>query len=239
MIIFSKKERCQMLVIVIRTLILYAAVTIAVRIMGKRQIGEMQPSELVVAIMISDLASVPMQSVDIPLLSGIIPVFTLIVAEVFAAFISLKSKAARRIITGEPSIVVYKGHINENELARQRFNLNDLLEQLRISGYPDISDVEAAVLETNGQLSVIPKTEARAATVGDLKNKQTKKEILPFMLISDGEINYSEMERSGKSKSWLMKQLKKNNIFSEKEVFLASLDGDDLFVQRKGEKDEK
>lgn len=223
-----------MLVVVIRTLILYASVTAAVRIMGKRQIGEMQPSELVVAIMISDLASVPMQAVDIPLLSGIIPVFTLIVAEVFAAFLSLKSKAIRRIITGEPSVVIRGGRIDEKELARQRFNLNDLLEQLRISGYPDISQVEIAVLETNGQLSIIPKAEARNVTVKDLKLKNAEKESIPFMLISDGKINKAELERSGKSEKWLNQELKKQKISSVKEVFVASLDENGkLFLQRK------
>ena len=205
-----------MIVVVIRTLILYAVVTISVRIMGKRQIGEMQPSELVVAIMISDLASVPMQAIEIPLLSGIIPVFTLIVAEVFMAVLSLKSKTARRIITGEPSIIIYNGHINEKELSRQRFNLNDLLEQLRISGYPDLSDVEVAVLETNGQLSIIPKAEARGVTVRDLRLENVLKESLPFMLISDGEINQSELKRSGKDEKWLKKELKKQKINSVK-----------------------
>ena len=223
-----------MLVVVIRTLILYASVTAAVRIMGKRQIGEMQPSELVVAIMISDLASVPMQAVDIPLLSGIIPVFTLIVAEVFAAFLSLKSKAIRRIIAGEPSVVIRGGRIDEKELVRQRFNLNDLLEQLRISGYPDISQVEIAVLETNGQLSIIPKAEARNVTVKDLNLKNAEKETIPFMLISDGKINKAELERSGKSEKWLNQELKKKKISSVKEVFVASLDEDGkLFLQKK------
>lgn len=223
-----------MLVVVIRTLILYASVTAAVRIMGKRQIGEMQPSELVVAIMISDLASVPMQAVDIPLLSGIIPVFTLIVAEVFAAFLSLKSKAIRRIIAGEPSVVIRGGRIDEKELVRQRFNLNDLLEQLRISGYPDISQVEIAVLETNGQLSIIPKAEARNVTVKDLNLKNAEKETIPFMLISDGKINKAELERSGKSEKWLNQELKKKKISSVKDVFVASLDEDGkLFLQKK------
>ena len=223
-----------MLVVVIRTLILYASVTAAVRIMGKRQIGEMQPSELVVAIMISDLASVPMQAVDIPMLSGIIPVFTLIVAEVFAAFLSLKSKAIRRIIAGEPSVVIRGGRIDEKELVRQRFNLNDLLEQLRISGYPDISQVEIAVLETNGQLSIIPKAEARNVTVKDLNLKNAEKETIPFMLISDGKINKAELERSGKSEKWLNQELKKKKISSVKDVFVASLDEDGkLFLQKK------
>lgn len=228
------------LILVIRTLILYATVVMSVRIMGKRQIGEMQPSELVVAIMISDLASVPMQSIDIPLVAGIIPVLTLIVGEVFMAFISLKSRRARRIITGEPSILIYDGHVNEKELGKQRFNLNDLLEQLRINGYPDISDVEAAILETNGQLSIIPKTEARPVTVGDMNLKKAVKEKLPFMLISDGEINSAELKRSGKSEKWLTEELKKRNINSYTEVFILSLDSEEgIFVQKKGETDKK
>ena len=150
-----------MIILVIRTLILYFVVIVSMRIMGKRQMGEMQPSELVVAIMISDLASVPMQTVDIPLISGIIPVLTLIVVEVLMSYVGLKSRFLRRIITGEPSVVIYDGHVNEKELRRLRFNLNDLLEQLRINNYSNIADVYVAVLETNGQLSIIPKTQKR------------------------------------------------------------------------------
>ncbi len=229
-----------MIVLLVRTLILYAIVVASVRIMGKRQIGEMQPSELVVAIMISDLASVPMQSVDIPIIAGIVPVLTLVVAEILMSFLSLKSKTARRIITGEPSIVIYNGHINEGELKRQRFNLNDLLEQLRINGYSDISDVEAAVLETNGQLSIIPKSKARPVNVSDLELKNVKKESLPFMLISDGVVNYNELKRSGKNEKWLKSELKNRGFYNYKDVFIASLDfSDGFFIQKKGEKDER
>lgn len=229
-----------MLVLMVRTLILYSIVVLSMRIMGKRQIGEMQPSELVVAIMISDLASVPMQSIDIPLLSGIIPVFTLIVAEVMMSFISLKSRTLRRLITGEPSIIIYNGHVNEQELEKLRFNTNDLLEQLRISGYPNIADVQVAVLETNGQLSIIPKAYARTVTVEDLKLEKPKKECLPYMLISDGELNHAELSRSGKSEEWLKKSLKKRGVSSYSEIFIASLDFEDgLFLQKKGEKDQK
>lgn len=193
------------------------------RVMGKRQIGEMQPSELVVAIMISDLASVPMQSIDIPLLSGIVPVLTLLVGEVTMSFICLKSRRARRYITGEPSIVVYKGHVNEGELERLRFNLNDLLEQLRIAGYADISEVQAAVLETNGQLSVLQKT----------KNGLTE---LPYLLVADGELNKNELARSGRNEKWLETKLGSN--FSD--IFLAMLNDDGtLYIQKKGEKDQK
>ena len=229
-----------MLVLMVRTLILYSIVVLSMRIMGKRQIGEMQPSELVVAIMISDLASVPMQSIDIPLLSGIIPVLTLIVAEVLMSFVSLKSRPLRRVITGEPSIIIYNGHVNEQELEKLRFNTNDLLEQLRISGYPNIADVEVAVLETNGQLSIIPKAYARTVTVEDLELKKPKRECLPYMLISDGELNRTELSRSGKTEEWFRKTLKKRGISSYSEIFIASLDFEDgLFLQKKGEKDQK
>ncbi len=223
-----------MLVLVIRTLILYGAVILSMRLMGKRQIGELQPSELVVAIMISDLASVPMQDIDIPLLSGIVPVFSLIVAEIAVSYLSLKSKTVRKIFSGSPSIVIYNGRIDERELERLRFHVNDLLEELRASNCCNIADIEAAVLETNGKLTVIPKTEARPVTVADLPLSEPKKEGLPCILISDGSLNLGELARSGHDRKWLSDELVLRGISSEKDVFLASLDSDgDLFIQRK------
>lgn len=228
-----------MLVFVARTLVIYFVVVVSMRVMGKRQIGEMQPSELVIAIMISDLASVPMQTIDIPLVAGIIPVLTLIVAEIIMSYAGLKSRFLRRIITGEPSVIIYDGHVNEKELRKLRFNLNDLLEQLRISNTPNIADVEVAVLETNGQLSIIPKKDARNVTVRDLKIKDAVTEMLPCMLISDGTLIKTELKRSGKSEEWLNKELKKRKVII-KDVFIASYDKNDgLFVQLKGEEDAK
>lgn len=229
-----------MLVLFFRTLILYAIVVLSVRIMGKRQIGEMQPSELVVAIMISDLASVPMQAIDIPLLSGVIPVLTLLVAEVTVSFLSLKSRIARRILTGRPSIIIYRGHLNEQEMRRLRFNMNDLQEQLRSNGYFNIADVEVAVLETNGMLSIIPKTHARTVTVGDMALKNVPKEGLPYTIIADGRLNHSELERSGKTKEWLLKELKKQKIEAIREVFYCVYDDNSgIQLQRKGQADQK
>lgn len=229
-----------MLVLVVRTLILYGVVIAAMRIMGKRQLGELQPSELVVAIMISDLASVPMQAIDIPLLSGIVPVLTLIVAEVFMSYMSLKSKRVRKFLSGEPSIVIYNGHINEGELARLRFNINDLLEELRLNNCHDVSDVEVAVLETSGKLSVIPKDSARGVTVEDLGLTDVRRDGLPCTLISDGTLNKHELGRSGKDIAWLERELKKRHIDGIENVFIASLDAEDeLYIQIKGEKDRK
>lgn len=147
--------------------------------MGKRQVGEMQPSELVVAIMISDLATIPMQEVGIPLFSGIIPIFTLIIMEILLSQFSLKNKKFRRMMTGKPSVIIHNGKLLEHEMKKQRFNTDDLNEQLRIQGYTGIRDIHFAILETNGQLSIIPKPKKQQSTVEDVekivKNKEKKK----------------------------------------------------------------
>lgn len=229
-----------MLVLVVRTLILYGMVILAMRIMGKRQLGELQPSELVVAIMISDLASVPMQAIDIPLLSGIVPVMTLIVAEVMMSYASLKSKKMRKFLSGEPSIVIYDGHINEGELARLRFNINDLLEELRLNGCHDVSDVAVAVIETSGKLSVISKDTARAVTVEDMKLNNVRHDGLPCTIVSDGTLNNYELLRADKDYTWFENEMKKRGISDIRDIFIASLDAEEeLFIQLKGEKDRK
>ncbi len=223
-----------MIIVVIRTLILYAVVITALRIMGKRQIGELQPSELVVAIMISDLATVPMESVDIPLLSGIIPVLTLIMAEVITSYLSLKSKLVRKFVVGQPSVVIYNGKINERELERLRFNLDDLLEELRLNGCHDISDVEVAVIETSGKLSVIPRDSARSVTVEDLQLTNVRHDGLPCTVIADGQLNEYELKRCGKTKDELYEELRKYGAETISEVFIASVDAEgELFVQLK------
>lgn len=224
------------MVLIIRTILLYSLVIISLRVMGKRQLGEMQPSELVVAIMISDLAAVPMQAIDIPLITGIIPVLTLIVAEVFMSYVSLKSSKLRKIISGEPSIIIYDGHINEGELERLRFNMNDLLEQLRINNYPNISDIDCAVMETNGKLSIIPKNSARPVTLSDM-NIESKQEKLQHLIMSDGKINLIELQKTGKTREWLSKELKKLKL-TEDDIFFAIYDANSgLITQKKGEKD--
>lgn len=224
------------MVLVIRTILLYFLVIVSLRIMGKRQIGEMQPSELVVAIMISDLAAVPMQAIDIPLITGIIPVLTLIVAEIVMSYISLKSRRLRKIISGEPSIIIYNGHVNEGELERLRFNMNDLLEQLRINNYSDISEVDCAVMETNGKLSIIPKSSAKNVTLGDI-NIKAEQERLQHLIMSDGKINKKELLTINKSEQWLQKEIKKKKLKKE-EVFFAIYDfNKGLIIQKKGEED--
>ncbi|MDR0931383.1 MAG: DUF421 domain-containing protein [Clostridiales bacterium] len=150
-----------MSVLFARTVILYVLVIIAMRIMGKRQIGELQPSELVVTIMISDLASIPMQTSGVPILAGVIPILTLVVAEIMLSFIALKFPKMRKVISGEISVVVHNGKINHNEMEKLRMNMDDLMEELRLANCPNVKDVQLAMVETNGKLSVQPKKSAQ------------------------------------------------------------------------------
>ncbi len=220
-----------MLVMILRSLLLYGLVMFSLRIMGKRQVGQLQPAELVIAILISDVASIPMQNTGVPLLSGVVPILGLLIAELVISYISLKSRRLRVAFSGSPSVMIHKGVIDEREMERQRFNIDDLLEELRVLGYPDVSQIEYAILETGGQISVIPKSVAKNVTVGDLKLKVTQ-ELLPFILISDGVVDEGELIRSGKTHEWLKKQLRQRHIESVKHVFLASLNGDGaLFIQ--------
>lgn len=222
-----------MIIVIIRTLILYFFVIVALRLMGKREIGQLQPFELVVIIMISELASIPSENVGIPLLSGIIPILVLLLTSVTLALVSLKSEQARAVICGTPSILVERGKILESELKKNRYSLTDLLEELRIKNVPNIADVEFAVLETNGQLSVFPKSQNRPATPKDL-NLKTGFEGLPLILVMDGFLNRKNLELVNKDLKWLKHELKKQKVDHLEDVLLASLDSsDNLFVQAK------
>lgn len=222
-----------MFIVLFRTIILYIIVVFIMRSMGKRQIGQLQPFELVIAIMVSQLASIPMQDTRIPLVHGIIPIITLLVLQVLISLLQLKSELARTLFCGKPSILITKGKIDIKQLKYNKFNLNDLLEEIRLKGYYNIEDIEYAILETSGQLSIIPKTKLEPATKQDLNIKSTQDK-LPVTLILDGKINSENLKLIDKNKSWLNNQLHKNNISSSDEVFLALLDSKGkLFYQLK------
>ncbi|MDD3766779.1 MAG: DUF421 domain-containing protein [Eubacteriales bacterium] len=158
-----------------RTIILYTIVMCAVRLMGKKQAGELEPMELAVTFMISDLASIPMQDMGIPLLAGVIPILTILIIEIFFSMFSMKNKTFRRFLSGKPSVLIYDGKIMLNEMRKNRFNRDDLMEQLRLGGTTNINEVRYAILETNGQLSVILKKDNQPATVKDLQNTPPQK----------------------------------------------------------------
>jgi uncharacterized membrane protein YcaP (DUF421 family) len=205
------------------------------RIMGKRQIGQLQPFELAVAIMISELAAVPMQNTGIPLIHGIIPILTLLTAQILLSYISIKSKRANNIICGTPSVIIEYGKIVEANLRKELYSIDDLLEQLRINGTPSIGDVEFAILETNGQLSIFPKTSKRPVNPADL-NLQVDFEELPLDLIVDGRVNKENLTKAHVDEKWLIFKLKEFNIDSMDMVLFAYLDSARQFnCQKKGD----
>lgn len=230
-----KGEVLSMLIDIVRTLILYSLVVVVLRVLGKRQIGQLQPFELVVIIMISELASVPSENAGIPLISGAVPIIVLLIAELILSYINLKSEKARKILSGRPTVIIDKGKILEAEMRRMRYSLSDLLEQLRIKNSPNIADVEYAILETNGELSVILKSKKRATIPEDLKLEPAY-EGLPITLVMDGNLNAENMMKARVDRAWLETEIKKLNINHIQDVFLASLDSaGKLFIQKKDE----
>jgi len=201
--------------------------------MGKRQIGQLQPFELVIILMISELAAIPTQDLGVPLIEGLFPVMVLLLLGLTISQMSLKSEKARAIICGTPTILINKGVILEDELRKLRYNLSDLLEQLRVKDIPNISDVEYAILETNGQLSVIPKASKRPVNPEDL-NISPPYEGLPITLIMDGILQQHNLEKASVNYAWLENELNKANIDDLTQVLIASVDAQGiLFLQRK------
>lgn len=193
-----------MLISFIRTMITYVLVVIAIRVMGKRQVGQLEPTELVITLMISDLATIPLGHVSIPLIHGVIPILTLIVAEATLSFIELKSRKFRKFMSGTPIIVIEDGKVLEKEMIKQRLNLDDLTEMLRMQGQMDISEIKYGILETSGNLSIV----LRKQQVTEQENFLG----LPFMFICDGKINQKALNLYSKNEDWLKKSLKNTDI---------------------------
>ncbi|MCK9216852.1 MAG: DUF421 domain-containing protein [Firmicutes bacterium] len=217
-----------MLIVFIRTIILFVLIITLMRIMGKRQIGQLQASELVVSLIIADLAAIPMGNVGIPLLSGIVPILTLFIGEAILSYISLRSQTARKILSGKPSIIISKGKIVEKELNKQRFSIDDLVEQLRIKNVSNIEDVEYAILETGGNLSIILKTNKMPVLKEDL-NIDAKYEGLPITLIIDGILINENLSAAGLNINWINNELKINKISSVKDILFAFVTNDKVF----------
>jgi uncharacterized membrane protein YcaP (DUF421 family) len=228
-----------MLISIVRTVILYLIIVLVLRVMGKRQIGQLQPFELVIILMISELAAIPSEDSGIPLIAGLLPVLILLLLGITISELSLKSEKARAFICGTPTILIDKGHILEDQLRKLRYNLSDLLEQLRVKNVPDIADVEYAILETNGQLSVIPKSMKRPANPEDLK-LQVATEELPYTLIMDGVIQHQNFAKAKVDMKWLEKELQKAKIKDYKYVLIASIGTSrQLYVQEKANAPQK
>lgn len=212
-----------MLISLSRTIILYLIVVAALRLTGKRQLGELSPSELVVAILISDLAAVPMQDYSIPLCAGVTPVITLVSLEVILSALCFNNPRFRRIMNGNPCTIIHHGRLNQSMLRRMRLSIDDVLEELRISGITDISQVRRAVVETNGQLSIVLNTRDRPATCGDLKLHPPEEDV-PLVIVCDGKIMHTNLSLLNKSAAWVEQQCASKGIRSISDVFLFTLD---------------
>ena len=225
-----------MINIFVRVLIIYILVLIVMRLMGKRELGQMQPFELVIAIMIADLASVPMADTGIPITNGIIPILALLLVQLVISIINLKSINGRKIICGKPSILVYRGKIDEKVMKKEKFTVNELQERLRQNNIFNIGDVEYAILETSGQVTVIQKPEKRNTIPEDF-NIVPEYEGIPYDLVVDGKIMNKNLKAIGKNYNWLKKQVEKFDIKPE-EALVVTIDGKgQIFCQKKEEVD--
>ena len=221
-----------MLITFIRAIILYIVVLVVMRLMGKREIGQLQPFELAIAIMIADLAAVPMSELGIPLTNGIIPILALLVMYMIISALNMKSIKFRKVISGQPSLLIYRGRIDEKVLRKERITINELQERLRGDNIFNLSDVEYAILETNGEVTVIQKPEKRNIIVEDL-NINPEYEGIPYDLVVDGKIMEENLKAIGRDKIWLKKQLKKFDA-NPSNTLIATLDGKgDFFCQKK------
>lgn len=212
-----------MIISVIRTILLYIVIILAIRIMGKRQIGELQTSELVVTLLISDIAAIPMQNTEQSLLSGIVPILILIVCEIIISLLMLKRAGFRKIICGKPIVIISDGKINQSEMHQLRMSTEDLSEELRQQGIFNIEDVGFAIVETNGKLSVLKKPEKDIPTAEELGIKTNDKG-LEVVVISDGEISKYSLKICGLNRDWLFDILKKENT-ELNDVFLMIANG--------------
>ena len=222
-----------MAIIFVRTVILYFAILISMRIMGKRQLGEMEISEFIVAALIADLAATPLQDIGIPLLNGLVPIIIMFCFEIIIAGLNMRSVKLRKLTYGRPEIIIRNGRIIREAMQKNRFTLDELMQELRAQGLTDTAQVEYAVLETNGQLSIIlksgdqPATASQMGVVGDDVS-------YAHIIINEGRILDNNLELLGRDRRWLSNELKRQNLRSADEVYILTLsENGSVFCQAK------
>ena len=224
-----------MLATFIRSIIIYIIVLIVMRLMGKREIGQMQPFELAISIMIADLASIPMTDIGIPISNGIIPILGLLVMHLVISVLNIKSSKIREFICGKPTVLIKKGKIDENKMRKERFTLNELEEKLRSNNVMNIGDVEFAILETSGDISVIQKPNKRTTTPEDF-NIMPDYEGMTYNLVIDGKILNENLKLIDKNYDWLKKQTQKFQMIPEEALIVTINEKGNIYCQKK-EKD--
>lgn len=222
-----------MAIVFLRTLIVYFTLLITMRLLGKRQLGEMELSEFVLAALIADLAAHPLQDLGIPMINGLAPVLTLFCCEILISCISMKSIRIRSILFGKPSILIRRGKINQKEMEKNRFTSDELMQNLRNLGCLDISHIEYAILETDGQLNVVKYPSEQPVTAGQM-NVPTGDAGYPLAVISSGRIIDENLSFLSKDRQWLHHELEQRGIKDAKDVYLMLLnEGGQIYLARK------
>ena len=221
-----------MLLVLIRSVILYLLLIVVIRLMGKRQLGEMEPSEFVVTLLIADLAAVPMQDIGIPLLGGIIPILTVLALELLLSVLSYYFIFVRKLLCGKPVVLIEDGSILQTNLKNTRITANELTEHLREKGITDLTKVKYAILETNGQVSVIQYARYEAPDAEDLL-VNVQDDLLPVTIINGGKLLRNNLKVAGKTEQWVHSILRQRQA-TIKQVYLLSVDcNDNIFFVRK------
>lgn len=217
-----------------RTAVLFFVTAIVLRLMGKRQLAQLQPYEVVITLMISDLATLPMADVEIPLLGGVVSILTLLLLHSLLSVLAFVSMGMRRLICGRPSVLMRKGKICEEELSRLCFDLSDLMEGIRAAGLIGLHETDCVVLETNGTLSVFPNSQSQPVTRGD-QGLPSAYNGLPLTLILDGKMQKRALMLGGVDENWLRRIMRSQGIGADKDVLIAALDTQgNLLLQEKG-----
>ncbi len=214
-----------MIVAVARSVILYLIIIFGIRLLGKHQVSELEPAEFVLALIIADVASVPMQDYGIPLLMGLIPIITLLCLALLLSVLSMKSLKLRALLTGVPSVLIRDGKPDQREMRRNRMTLDEILEELRLQGYTDLSSIKYAILETNGQLSLLPYAVKKPPAAEDLALAPQGPD-LPVVLINDGRLLSQNLKQRGLNEVWLNKRLNEYGVHSIRDVFFLTVDED-------------
>ena len=224
-----------MAIVIIRTGIIYFALLLAMRLMGKRQLGELQPSELVITILVSNIATLSLEDVEIPLLHGILPILVLVCLEVVMSWLSLKSVTVRRLVSGTPKVIIRDGHIDQKMLKELRFSVDDLMTALRSGGVFDVSEVQYAIVETNGSVSVSLKNDYQPAQRGDIRITPESLDP-PQILIADGALRENALAAIGQDRRWLESVLRVKRIPMQ-EIFLMTADRSHYHIIRREGRD--
>ena len=216
-----------MLVVFFRAVILYVLVTLCLRLMGKRQLGELQPAEFVITILISNIASLPIEDTSIPMILGLIPVFVLVAFEVIVS-----TKRFRSVLSGKPVIVIYNGVIDQDKLKQLRFSIDDLMESLRQQGVFRIQDVWYAIVETTGKVSVMQKFASRTVTPADL-SLSGEEEQPPAVVVSDGKIIRSALTACGMSEERINREAQKKGLKISQIFLMTATAGGEIYLVEK------